>query len=222
VTGKKPEKMILTDEALQPTSGDEASPEEVQPNALPRLAELEERIHDSPSSRGFAVIVRPWSSPLARSATFSGVKPSSCKTTSPGAEAPNRSSDTTSSAHAHHPRPRPASTARRRFPTGKHSLSVGIRLGTKELPRGHGHHARFDPVSLQEFARGQRQVHLRPGRDEDQIVALFAHVSAAAHSALRRRREHGELLACEHERRGTISLERQSPGLSGLVGVCGP
>src|SRR3546814_5801716 len=79
------------DPAGQLAAGDPSPAQVVEPGALPGIGKLVKT-----GALGHAGHSRSSISDRARSATFAGVKPSALSTTSPGADAPNRSEEHTS------------------------------------------------------------------------------------------------------------------------------
>ena len=112
------------------------------------------------------------STPRATSATCSGVKPYSRITTSPGADAPKRSTDDVArvadpaipAERVARPRPRAAPSP----PAAARASRYAAVLLLEQLPRRHRHQPH--PNALARAARRRRddQRHLRAGRDQDE------------------------------------------------------
>ena len=208
---------------------DEIPRERVDPDALTVLGELLESClgHSLPPQ----ACCRRASSVRARPATFSGVKPYSAMTIAPGAEAPKRSTETTSPCaptQRSQPSETPASTPRRASTSGGSTESrYSSVCSAKSSQHGQRDDSRGDAVRGEQVGSAESDRDLGAGRDEDQVrraVARVAqHVAAAFRAGDRVGVEHGHVLAGEQERDGAVlARERDLPGDRGLVRVGGP
>ena len=167
----------------------------------------------------------------ARLHTLSTVKPYSRITTSPGAEAPKRSTPITSPRSADVAMPTLRHAGLDREPRAdrrrQHRVAVLPRLGLEQLPARHRDDARLDALLQQLLPRRHDQRDFRAGGDQDQIGLAARRIGqdvGAAPQAVGR----GELRAVErrhvlprqHQRHRPVArLQRDAPGDGGLVGV---
>ena len=161
----------------------------------------------------------------ARSATFSGVKPNSARTSAPGPEAPKWSMATESSAHR-----RPAEGGGRL--DREHGRSVPedlvlvvVVLLLEQLPARHGHHPGGDPVGAEQLGRVHAHRHLatrcRPARCRGPRRRRSARRRPRATSLgpLGRAFQHRDGLAGQDQGGGPVAVDGDAQGVGGLVGV---
>ena len=206
--------------AGQLTAGEPAPAEVVEPRALPGGVQLVQA--GRWSSR-----VPPGRAPgpaLARPRARA-VNPSSASTRSPGADAPKRSIDTKSSAHRSQPERRtPASTDRVGTSGGRTSSCTSSVCSSSRSQHGSEVTWAWTPSAASSSAAATRDVHLAARGDEHDVGILGGpqHVRAPGEAHAGGALEHGQVLAREDQRGGSVVLDGEAPGLGGLVGVGGP
>ncbi len=109
----------------------------------------------------------------------------------------------------------------------QHFVAVLPRLAVEQLPTRHAHHARLDATRRELIARRQREVHLRPRRQQDHIGLAVRRVGEHVGPLrdTRGRREdrpiEGRQVLPRQDHRGRliVELDEDPPGLDDLVRV---
>ena len=201
--------------------GEPTAAEVVEPRALARRR--------AARAGGCAVLAhsrpsRSWSSARARSATCSGVNPSSASTRSPG----GRRAEALDGDRVVRP-PVPAEGHAGLDGQGGHLGRedlvlhvVGLLL--EQLPAGERRHLGVDALGREQLGGGDRDVHLAAGGHQHEVGVFGGaqHVRAAGQAHPRGALEHRQVLPREDERGGPVVLDGEAPRLGRLVGVGGP
>jgi hypothetical protein len=198
----------LVEVPLQRAAGQQAAPDVVEPDALAGGLQLLRSVH---------AFLRA-SRADARSATASGVMPKCSYSSAAGADAPKRSSPTTSSAMRH----QLCVAGRLHRDDGQAGrqdvVAVLLALVQEQLEARQRHDARRHPPPGEHVAGGQRDLDLRAGRDQGDVVTRCDD-RAAAVDVEQRRVQDGQALPAQHQHAGARVPQGVRPGLHRLVRV---